>query len=218
MATEPLQAAPYAVGTDAPDGPTQLLALANWARLKVVQVYATSAARTAAFTAAGVSPTEGMLSWLQDINRYERHDGTRWVPLGAQACGVRLERAAVQSVGQSAVGAITWDTERSDTDNIWSSGAVITIPTGLGGVWAASFTTSSNATGRQFLQCDVTGNPAGAPQTYRQPMDPGNPALGLLSIPCLPVSDAGTLTFGAFHVSGGPANFTAQLTLRRISD
>lgn len=218
MATEPLQAAPYPVGTDAPDGPAQILSLASWARRQVVQVYSSATARTAAFTAAGISATEGMLSWLQDVDRYERHNGTRWVPLGAANAGFRLERAAAQAVGQLAVGSITWDTERADSDSFWTSGAVLTIPTGLGGVYAVSFTTSSNATGRQFLQLDVTGSPAGAPQTYRQPMDPGNPALGYLGVAALPIADAGTITAGVFHSSGGPANFTAQITARRIAD
>lgn len=81
MATEPLQAAPYPATTDAPDGPAQTLALALWARLKVVQVYASAAARTSAFSAAGVSATEGMISYRQDVDVFEEYDGSAWVPL-----------------------------------------------------------------------------------------------------------------------------------------
>jgi hypothetical protein len=40
-----------------------------------VMVFSNSAARSAALT----SPIEGMLTWLQDVNRYENYDGTNWV-------------------------------------------------------------------------------------------------------------------------------------------
>lgn len=42
-----------------------------------VMVFADSAARATALT----SPTEGMLSWLQDVNRYEYYNGSSWVEL-----------------------------------------------------------------------------------------------------------------------------------------
>ena len=44
-----------------------------------VMVFSNAAARTAAIT----SPVEGMLTWLEDSNRYESYDGTAWVsPFG----------------------------------------------------------------------------------------------------------------------------------------
>jgi hypothetical protein len=44
-----------------------------------VMVFSNSAARTAAIT----SPLEGMLTWLEDVNRYENWNGTAWVsPFG----------------------------------------------------------------------------------------------------------------------------------------
>lgn len=42
-----------------------------------VMVFSNSAARTAAIT----SPLEGMLTWLQDVNRYENYNGSAWVAL-----------------------------------------------------------------------------------------------------------------------------------------
>jgi len=44
-----------------------------------VMVFSNSTTRAAALT----SPTEGMLTWLQDVNRYENYDGTAWVELSA---------------------------------------------------------------------------------------------------------------------------------------
>ena len=44
-----------------------------------VMVFSNAAARTAAIT----SPLEGMLTWLEDVNRYESYDGSAWTsPFG----------------------------------------------------------------------------------------------------------------------------------------
>ena len=40
-----------------------------------VMVFSNASARTAAIT----SPIEGMLTWLEDLNRYEHYNGTSWV-------------------------------------------------------------------------------------------------------------------------------------------
>jgi hypothetical protein len=46
---------------------------------QAVMVFSNSAARTAAIT----SPVEGMLTWLEDVNRYESYNGSAWVsPFG----------------------------------------------------------------------------------------------------------------------------------------
>jgi hypothetical protein len=81
MATEPLQAAPYPVGTDAPDGPTQIQNLAVWAARRINMIFASAAARTSAFSAAGVSAAEGMQSYRTDDDVWEEWTGSAWVPL-----------------------------------------------------------------------------------------------------------------------------------------
>jgi len=43
-----------------------------------VMVFSNATARSAALT----SPVEGMLTWLQDVNRYENYNGSDWVTLG----------------------------------------------------------------------------------------------------------------------------------------
>lgn len=42
-----------------------------------VMVFSNSTARAAALT----SPVEGMLTWLEDVNRYENYNGSAWVQL-----------------------------------------------------------------------------------------------------------------------------------------
>ena len=46
-----------------------------------VMVFSNSTARAAALTA----PVEGMLTWLQDSNKYQNYNGTAWVDLGGSA-------------------------------------------------------------------------------------------------------------------------------------
>jgi hypothetical protein len=46
-----------------------------------VMVFSNSTARAAALT----SPLEGMLTWLQDTNKYENYNGSAWVALGGSA-------------------------------------------------------------------------------------------------------------------------------------
>ena len=46
---------------------------------QTVMVFASSAARTSAFTAAGVTITEGMVTYLLDVNAFQVYNGTVWV-------------------------------------------------------------------------------------------------------------------------------------------
>lgn len=56
MATEPIQAGPYPVPSDAPDGPNQLKAVVDWAAPRLNMRFATTAARDVAIAV----PAEGM--------------------------------------------------------------------------------------------------------------------------------------------------------------
>jgi hypothetical protein len=56
-----------------------------------VMVFSSSATRAAALTA----PVEGMLTWLQDTNKYENYNGTAWVALGTPG----LELIKVETIG-----------------------------------------------------------------------------------------------------------------------
>jgi hypothetical protein len=48
-----------------------------------VMVFSNSTARASAIT----SPNEGMLTWLEDVNKYQYYSGTAWVDLGDQPAG-----------------------------------------------------------------------------------------------------------------------------------
>jgi hypothetical protein len=48
-----------------------------------VMVFSNSTARASAIT----SPNEGMLTWLEDVNKYQYYSGSAWVDLGDQPAG-----------------------------------------------------------------------------------------------------------------------------------
>lgn len=87
MPTTPLQGLTVPAASDPPNGPSQMTALAASAESKLVQVYATSSARTAAFAAAGISAAAGMLSVITGTKRVEVYDGAQWAPLPGQMIG-----------------------------------------------------------------------------------------------------------------------------------
>jgi hypothetical protein len=68
-----------------------------------VMVFSNAAARTAAIT----SPIEGMLTWLEDANRYETYNGSSWVPsfgmnlITSQTIGTAVSSITVSNVFSS---------------------------------------------------------------------------------------------------------------------
>jgi len=62
-----------------------------------VMVFSNAAARSAAITV----PLEGMLTWLEDVNRYENYTGAAWVPA--------FESALVGSSTFTSVGSVALD-------------------------------------------------------------------------------------------------------------
>ena len=62
-----------------------------------VMVFSSSATRAAALTA----PVEGMLTWLQDTNKYENYNGSAWVALGGGAILQLLSTAKTDTFSTS---------------------------------------------------------------------------------------------------------------------
>ncbi len=78
--TTALQGLTVPVGSDAPNGPSQITTLAQGVEKRLVQVYASGGARVSAFTAAAISPSAGMLSYTTGTKGFEVYDGASWVP------------------------------------------------------------------------------------------------------------------------------------------
>ena len=98
---------------------------------------------------SGTRPTgvEGRLITESDTDRLLAYSGSEWVRLNNYSSsgrtGFSLARNAVQSIsgGATIFTAISWDTELTDTDGfIAVTSDTITIPAGLGGIYALTGT------------------------------------------------------------------------------
>ncbi len=94
-----------------------------------VMVFSNSTARAAALTA----PVEGMLTWLQDTNKYENYNGTAWVALGSSAVlqvlsTAKLDTFTTTSTSYTAVTGLT----RSITPSSVTSKVLVTVQLAFG--------------------------------------------------------------------------------------
>jgi len=95
---------------------------------------------------ASVVPVEGQLVYVSDEDRFYVYDGSGWVRVGWGATttgrtGCAVKRTANQSIATGATRAeITFDGEDFDSDGFFTASSTdITIPAGLGGIYAVQF-------------------------------------------------------------------------------
>lgn len=87
-----LAAIPWAELTDVPNAQTLSKNLAEVVDKVAIPRFASAAARTSALSAGSITPLEGMMCYLSDVNRYEMYTGADWVPAmaGRAMKGVRI--------------------------------------------------------------------------------------------------------------------------------
>lgn len=151
--------------------------------------------------------------------------GTEWVhgPVATvssdlgdypERVGVRLRRAAVQSIPNAATTAISWDTEDQDTNGfIAVTATTITVPTGLGGVYAVSASVAfagGSITGRGFLDIVAGG------RTWRGSLDSNIGEDQIAHAATVALADAATARVDVFQTTGGARNATAILEMFRL--
>lgn len=189
--TTPTYSLPYQELTDAPDGASlgEDLALAVETELARID--------------SDITTVEATLDTVDSL-------GSR--------TGVRLRRAAAQSVADATQTDISWDTEDEDTDAFWSSGATVTIPTGLGGIYAityvpvvASLTAGSRAFGSIVPSSSITGGHA---SIYRALFDSQEDRCTVAVV--LPLLAGDSFTCNIFHSQGASRDVTAHLSCYRI--
>jgi hypothetical protein len=132
--------------------------------------------------------------------------------------GVRLHKAvsAVASGGSGT--AITWGDEREDTDAYWTSGASITIPSGMAGVYAINFSTLGLiGAGRAFGQIrpTITSGLVDIPGEWRNFMDAAEDRCVVDVTTPLGVGDS--FVCEVFHSTGASVNFESWVACYRIS-
>lgn len=123
---------------------------------QAVQTYATSTARGSALP----SPTEGQITYLNDVNRYEaNHGGATWYPIAGQMPLVIYKRTTTQSIPNDNANAtkLTYPTASTTRTGITYNAGDFTCANA--GVYAITAWVSfnSNATGRRLVTINNNG-------------------------------------------------------------
>lgn len=132
--------------------------------------------------------------------------------------GVRVRRVATQSVNSATDTAISWDTEDEDTDGfIAVTSTTITIPTGLGGIYAISLFLqgASSLSGRCFSDIDITSAITGVPTIFRAPVEMSTETRYTNTFTG-PLLAGDSFTASVFQTSGGAVTFTGWLACYRV--
>jgi hypothetical protein len=135
----------------------------------------------------------------------------------ASRTGCRLRRAATQSVANSTSVTISWDTEDEDTGAfITVTGTTVTIPTGLGGLYAITFhAVGVTTTGRLVNWIEPTSGIAGTPAQLRA-VSSGADTFVTLGV-TIPLLAGDSFISRVFHTNGAAANFTAWQSCYRVA-
>jgi len=173
---------------------------------------------------SGTRPTgvEGRLVTETDTDRIVCYDGTNWVRVGnygsAGRSGVQLARFATQSIptGTGTFTAVSWDVETTDTDGyIAATSDTITIPTGLGGlyaIWAVISWASTPGT-NSTIEVYVNGT-----TSFRNQIGAATQMTTCaVSMPAVSLAAAQTIQIRLSQGSGGAINVTGNLEMWRLS-
>lgn len=171
--------------------------------MKQVNIVCTSATRPA-------SPVEGMVVYETDTDRIYVYDGSAWQInnwfTSSGRVGCRIVRGANQSINNSSVTTVAWDTESLDSDG-FVSGSTIQIPSGFGGTYSITsvLTYAAGAGNGHYIQV-LTGG-----VTYRLPgvdADSLQTWTGVIAL-----ADGDTVVVQTAQFSGGALNLTGRLEM-----
>lgn len=193
---------------------------ASWANANVRDQVVTPFATTSARASAIVSPIEGMLTPITNDDRIEMYDGSAYQRIGHYSSSGRTggtwTRAANQAINSGTITSISWDTEVADSDGFCTpTSSTITIPAGLGGLYAVSARVThawQNNGSLEFMRivCSSAG-------TYSWEGDANNAvALQLAGTIVVPLAAAETITVAYLQGTGGAQNVTARIDLYRL--
>lgn len=187
----------------------------NTIRDTTVQV-TTSAARPS-------SPTEGMLIYETDTDRFMFYDGTSWVrhswgtTAGRTGCTIR--KTGNTSVGNVASQLITWTAEDVDTDGfIAVSSSTVTIPTGCDGLYMVSCSVLFDFASLATIGVAISASLSGTIRGYHGSVLAANNTItssGTIrtsgTSAMIPMAAGDTLSFYATQSSGAAQNLTGAI-------
>jgi hypothetical protein len=129
--------------------------------------------------------------------------------------GCRLRRALGQSVAPATLTNISWDTEDEDTDGFHSTGATITIPAGLDGLYDVTIrANTSTLVGRTLIRLVPSSSIAGMPTLFRT-LIPTSETDWSLSVAGIPLVAGDTFVVQVYHSNSGNLSWFAWMSCYR---
>ena len=140
-------------------------------------------------------------------------DGSTARLLSPVRAGGSWSRTSGQSVDSGSQTTITWTTEGLDTHGFLTpTSGTVTIPTGMGGLYAISVALDAAAAlgGRCYAQITAAG------RIYRTPFT--SPGEDLVSVSAtVPLASGDTISVAMYHASGSTIAFKGALDVYRVS-
>jgi hypothetical protein len=164
---------------------------------------------------------EGRLVYEQSTKRLHVGDGTAYQRIGWAAAsgrtGCRVRRAAVQSIPNATSTSLSFDTEDDDTDGFFApTSTTITIPTGLGGLYAITFFASGpGISGESFMSIFPTSALTGMPAQFVAQIPSSVAELAALGI-VIPLLAGDSFVCRVNHTTGAANNFTGWASCYRM--
>lgn len=176
--------------------------------------------------AAPTSPVHGML-WVNTTTfamaaYYNDGNTAQWVQLTAGNVappfrGAIVKRTVAQSIPNSTINWLTFTAEDMDTDNIWSSGHLFTVPPNvtlmefnLGVQWG------NNAVGQRYVYLALGGTTTAVDGTMASRAPASTFSEHGFNTGQIQVTPGQTLNFCGFQTSGGALDVVARVTARVV--
>lgn len=107
------------------------------------------------------SPVTGMTVFETDTKLYRRYNGSAWKHILNSRPMIMLTKGTA-SISNNSLTKISWDSDYHDDYGMWSSGTVVTIPSGMGAIWNVilSVRWASQTTVSGYRQCRIDVNGA----------------------------------------------------------
>jgi len=156
----------------------------------------------------GWAAADGSFGYVSGEHRYYLRDGGAWTRTGWGTVAGRTifdAQSAVVAIGAGALVPINWTTETTDSDGFGALGSAITIPAGLGGLYAASLSVTLAAVGTaSFARLSATGSNA-----WDVPFTNTGLSAGVCAV--FPIAAGGNVTGQIFQNTGGNTNITSAI-------
>lgn len=164
---------------------------------QVVMTYASATARNTAIP----SPTEGMLTYLNDTNLYQTYTGSEWVNVLGYMPRVELTKTTDQSVANATYVTATGWTQTEIRGGFTEASGVVTVPLTGRYIVTASTSWNTNAAGSRVMGISING--ASSPSIPGSSMTPAGVFTHQTVTHILKLNANDTLQIKVYQSSGG---------------